>query len=46
MTKLTHDNQAPAKGQFVIIYQAEEGELEPARTIKEFLTAHQEGQLI
>lgn len=45
MTKLTHENQDPVKGQ-LLTYQAEEGELGPARTIKEFLTARQEGQLI
>lgn len=36
----------PSKGQFVIICQAKESELEPARTNKAFLTARQKGRLV
>ena len=42
MTKLTHDNQYPATGQF-LIYQAEDGELAPEATVKKYLTVRQDG---
>lgn len=42
MTKLTHNIQDPVKGQF-LIYQAEEGELEPEATVKKYLTVRCEG---
>jgi len=37
------DHQDPSKDQFLVC-QAKEGELEPARTIKEFLIVSQEGK--
>lgn len=39
------DRQAPSKDQFLVC-QTKEGELEPVRTIKTFLTARQEGKLV
>ncbi len=39
------DRQDPSKDQFLVC-QAKEGELEPARTIKTFLTARQKGRLV